>query len=52
MRTPAIASRRSFLVSSAAAGAASVLYANSAVARDALTGPGSEQGDIHGDHRQ
>src|SRR5215467_1386398 len=49
MRTPAIASRRSFLVSSAAAGAASLLPANSAVARDALTGPRSEQGDIHGD---
>src|SRR5262245_15250 len=45
MRTPTLATRRSFLATSAAAGTVSVFHSNSAAARDALAGPTSEHGD-------
>src|SRR5215813_3921490 len=40
---PTSASRRSFLATSAAAGAVGMLHGNSAAARDALAGPTSER---------
>jgi pimeloyl-ACP methyl ester carboxylesterase len=42
--TPTLATRRSFLAASAAAGAVSLLHSNSAATRDALAGPTSEHG--------